>query len=196
MAGHRRRSVAEDGRPPPDADAAMEIAVHFLGTRPRTRWEVERRLRKAGALPDLIAATIDRLASMGYVDDLAFARWWAEQRDRHAPRGRRMIEAELRQHGVPRDVLDGLRGSEMAEPALDGEALPGTELERARAALDRHLKGRAMPVEERARQRLGAFLVRRGFDPETIRTTLREATAESTPGGSTPEPDGFQDEGP
>jgi regulatory protein len=128
---------------------------------------------------------------MGYVDDIAFARWWAEQRDRHAPRGRRMVEAELRQHGVPRDVLEELRGSELAEPALDGEALPATEGERASAALERHLRGRPLPSDQKARQR-----IRRGFDPETVRATLRTAAAESTPGGSTPDPDGFQDEGP
>lgn len=174
----------------------MEIAVRFLGTRPRTRWELERRLRRASAEADVISVTLDRLAAMGYVDDTAFARWWAEQRDRHAPRGRRMVEAELRQHGVPREILEALRGSELAEPALDVEAPPGSESERARAALDRHLRGRPLPEDLKARQRLGSFLVRRGFDPDTVRATLRAAAAESTPGGSTSEPDGFQDEGP
>lgn len=174
----------------------MEIAVRFLGTRPRTRWELERRLRRAAASDDVISATLDRLAAMGYVDDIAFARWWADQRDRHAPRGRRMVEAELRQHGVPRDILESLRGEEPAEPALDVEALPASEAERAQAALERHLKGRPMPADDKARQRIGAFLMRRGFDPETVRATLRRAAAESTPGGSTPEPDGFGDEGP
>lgn len=187
------RRVAE--RIPPDLEAAMGIAARFLGTRPRTRWELERRLKRAGADEEVTGAVLDRLAALGYVDDTAFARWWAEQRDRHAPRGRRMVEAELRQHGVPRDILEGLRGGELAEPALDGEALPGSEPERARAALERHLRGRPFPSEVKARQRLGAFLVRRGFDPDTVRTTLRLAAAESTPGGSTAGPDGFRDEG-
>ena len=174
----------------------MEIAVRFLGTRPRTRWELERRLRRAAASESVISATLERLAGLGYVDDIAFARWWAEQRDRHAPRGRRMVEAELRQHGVPRDVLDALRGGELAEPALDSEALPASEPERARDALDRHLRGRSLPSDYKARQRLGAFLVRRGFDPDTVRSTLRIAAAESTPRGSTAGPGGFRDEGP
>jgi len=195
MPGRRRRAIPEAERTPPDPEGAMEIAVRFLGTRPRTRWELERRLRKAAASDDVISATLDRLAGMGYVDDVAFARWWAEQRDRHAPRGRRMLEAELRQHGVPRDVLEELRGTELVEPALDGEPLPATESDRARVALDRHLRGRAVPDEARARQRLGAFLIRRGFDPDTVRATLRTAAAESTPGGSTGGPDGLQDEG-
>ena len=174
----------------------MEIAARYLGTRPRTRWELERRLRRASASDAVIISTLERLAAMGYVDDVAFARWWAEQRDRHGPRGRRMVEAELRRHGVPRTVLDELRGEELAEPSLDAEALPGSEADRARVALDRHLRGRAYPLEIKAQQRIGAFLMRRGFDPETVRTTLRRAAAESTPGGRTGEPDGLQDEGP
>jgi regulatory protein len=153
----------------------MAIAAHFLGTRPRTRRELELRLRRAAATDEVIATTLRRLEALGLVDDVAFARWWGEQRDRHAPRGRRMVEAELRQHGVPREVMEALRGEELAEPALDAEAMPGSESERAAAALVRHLKGRPMPDEARAVQRLGAFLMRRGFDPETVRATLRAA---------------------
>jgi len=146
----------------------MEVAARFLGTRPRTRWELTRRLRRAGAAPDVIEATLERLAELGYVDDIAFARWWLEQRDRHAPRGRRMVEAELRQHGVPRDVIETLREAEAELP-------PETEEERARIALERHLRGRPLPADRAALQRVGMFLVRRGFDPEAVRRTLRHA---------------------
>lgn len=173
----RRRAPRPDPaeREPPDADAALEIAAGYLGTRPRTRRELERRLRRAGASDEVATGTLERLEALGLVDDVAFARWWAEQRDRHAPRGRRMVEAELRLHGVPRDVIEGLRGGELAEPALDRSGMPGSELERAALALSRHLRGRRMPDDAKAIQRLGAFLVRRGFDPETVRTTLRDA---------------------
>ncbi len=153
----------------------MEIAARYLATRPRTRWEVERRLRRSGTEPDVMASTLERLASLGLVDDLAFARWWAEQRDRHAPRGRRMVEAELRQHGVGREVLEELRGTEIAEPSQDDEPMPETELERAVIALDRHLRGRPLPTDRPALQRVGAFLVRRGFDPQTTRDAIRMA---------------------
>ena len=194
MAGRRRPGRSE--RPEPDADAAFEIAARFLGTRPRARREVELRLRRAGAPDDVIQAVLQRLEALGLVDDVAFARWWAEQRDRHAPRGRRMVEAELRQHGVSRDVMELLRGEELAEPALDAEAIPGTEQERAATALARHLRGRPLPEDAKAIQRMGAFLMRRGFDAETVRAALRAAASESTPGGSTGGPDGMSDAGP
>jgi regulatory protein len=154
----------------------MEIGARYLATRPRSRWETARRLRRAGLPEDVTAATVNRLAELGYLDDAAFARWWLEQRDRHAPRGRRLIEDELRQHGVPRDIIDAFR-DEYAEPvrAPEDVALPDSDVERAHAALDRHLHGRPMPDDPRAAQRLGMFLMRRGFDAETVRTTLRAA---------------------
>ena len=171
--GRRSRG---DERPAPDADAAMEIAARFLGTRPRTRWELDRRLRRAGTSDEVIAATLERLTALGYVDDVAFARYWQEQRDRHAPRGRRLIAAELRQRGVTRETLGAL-DDDPERPPTD-EILPETEAERARIALDRHLRGRPVPTEARALQRLGMFLMRRGFDAETVRSTLRHAGAD------------------
>ena len=166
----------------------MDIAVRFLAARPRTRWELDRRLQRAGADEAVVGATLERLAELGYVDDAAFARWWADQRDRHAPRGRRLIEAELRRNGVPREVIEAQRDEhDHPDRAPEDARLPATEAERAREALERHLRGRAMPDDPKALQRLGMFLVRRGFDPETVRNTLREAGSD---GAAADDPDG------
>lgn len=149
----------------------------FLGTRPRTRWELERRLRRAGADDAVIAIATERLADLGYLDDAAFARWWAEQRDRHSPRGLRLLEAELRQRGVQRDVIEAYRDEHAApERAPEDEGMPGTEAERAAEALEKHLRGRPMPTEARALQRIGMYLMRRGFDPDTVRSAIRART--------------------
>jgi len=157
----------------------MEVAAGFLAARPRTRWEVERRLRRAGVDATVIADTIERLGELGYLDDAAFAAWWADQRDRHAPRGHRAIEAELRQRGIGRDVIDGLREThEDRVRAPEDAALPATEAERAAAALAAHLRGRPLPRDPKALQRIGMFLVRRGFDPETARGAIRALPAQ------------------
>ncbi len=156
----------------------MEVAIRFLGARPRTRWELERRLRRAGAEDPVVEATLGRLAELGYVDDAAFARWWGEQRDRHAPRGRRLVEAELRRSGVAPEVIEAYRDEHASpERAPEDDSLPGSEEDRARAALARHLRGRPLPADQNARQRIGMFLVRRGFDPDTVRSALRDAGA-------------------
>lgn len=87
-----------------------------------------------------------------------------------------MIEAELRQRGVARDVIDADRDAH-AEPMRPPEdaALPASEPERAREALERHLRGRPLPEDRKALQRIGMYLMRRGFDPDTVRRTIREA---------------------
>lgn len=153
-------------RPAPDVEQAFELAGHFLGTRPRSRWEVEERLRRAGATEPVITAALARLTRSGFVDDTAFARWWIEQRDTHAPRGRMALEAELRAKRVPQAVIEGMR----VEHREDGGLSEG---DRAEAALDRHLHGRPLPDDPKALQRLGMYLVRRGFDPATARAVLR-----------------------
>lgn len=183
-ARRQKRSAAGE---PPDGPAAMEMALRYLGTRPRTRHEVVARLRRSAVPEPVIEATLDRLVELGYLDDAAFARWWGEQRDRHAPRGRRLLEAELRQRGVPRDVIEGYRG-EHADPARapEDESLPGSEPERARDALARHLRGRRLPDDPKALQRIGMFLMRRGFDPETARAAIRAAGADPDDDGQAP----------
>jgi regulatory protein len=170
----RRRPTRE--RRAPELPDAIEIALAFLGSRPRTRWEVDRRLRRAGCDDQTVDAALARLAELGYVDDAAFARWWEEQRDRHSPRGRRMLEAELRQRGVPASVIEAFR-EEQADPDRRpaDETLPSSEAERAALALARHLRGRPLPDDARAVQRIGMYLMRRGFDTETVRSTIRNA---------------------
>lgn len=162
----------------------MEIATRFLAARPRSQWEIERRLARASVSEQVIRSTVERLAELGYADDAAFARWWAEQRDRHAPRGRRMLEAELWRQGVPREVIEAVRDEiDAPERVPEDEELPGTELERASDALQRHLRGRPMPEDPLARQRIGMYLMRRGFDASTTRTVI----------GSHPGPDAVEE---
>ena len=90
--------------------------------------------------------------------------------------GCRMIEAELRQHGVGRDVIEAYR-AEHADPerAPEDEALPAPRPSVPVTRSQRHLRGRPLPTDARALQRIGMFLVRRGFDPETVRSTIRLA---------------------
>ena len=171
-----RRDARRASNPPREPTPPIEVAVRFLGTRPRTRWEVQRRLRCAGVELAEIDAVLDRLTELGYLDDAAFARWWGEQRDRHGPRGLRMIEAELRQHGVPREIVEAYRDEHAApERRAEDESLPSSEAARARDALQRHLRGRPVPEDAKARQRIGMYLMRRGFDPDVVRATLRSA---------------------
>ena len=166
MTGRRGRARSSDPRPPPDPSAAQAIAERFLATRPRTRDEVVRRLRRAGVSDGVVDETLARLQRLGYVDDEAFSRYWVEQRDAHGPRGRRALAAELRRLGV---------ADSDASLALDDAR---DDAQRAAAALEKHTRGRPLePSDAAAVARAVAFLRRRGFDYGTALRAVREGSA-------------------
>ena len=177
MAARRSR---RERQPPADLGAALEVAFRFLATRPRSRAEVARRLRRAGTGEALLEACLVRLGELGYVDDRAFVRYWTEQRDTHAPRSQALLNLELRRLGVDTGTLDG-EGEELpadAAPPEDDESPPETptELDQARAvrALEHRLRGKPLDgADPGAVKRALEFLARRGFGYDVSRTAVR-----------------------
>jgi regulatory protein len=53
----------------------VDSAVRFLAHRPRSIQEVRRNLARKGLPPTVLEAVIERLVAMGYLDDIAFARF-------------------------------------------------------------------------------------------------------------------------
>jgi regulatory protein len=154
------RMVADDAR-----RTALDAAVAMLARRPRSEREVRRRLSQKRCQPALVSETIGMLKERGLIDDAEFARAWAESRDRASPRGRRLVAAELRARGVAH------RAAEDAAAAIDdGQAAYRVASTRMRALAS--ADGRAF------RDRLAAYLQRRGFGWETVRATIQRCLAE------------------
>ena len=147
--------------------AAMSTALRLLAYRPRSAVELKQRLLRKGSGPALIEETIQRLRDLALVDDEAFARSWAESRDRTSPRGRRLVAWELQAKGV-------------ARPAIV-EAVAGLDDEDAayRAAGRRGAALAGLPRDDFHR-RLSGFLLRRGFSGETARATVARLWRETT----------------
>ena len=83
--------------------------LNFLSFRPRTVKEVRDRLWKYEVKDeDSQNLVIDKLKSKGYLDDIAFAKWFIESRNTHRPRSISMLKMELSQKGVPKDIVSGL----------------------------------------------------------------------------------------
>ena len=149
-----------------DRDAlqdAVDRALHFLETRPRSEREVRTRLTQAGISPQLLDGVIERLNGLGLIDDAAFARYWIENRERFSPRGTRLIKAELFQKGLKSEVI-----AEQVEGAIDEEAgARGIALRQAPrwAKLDRNS----------FRQKMWSFLSRKGFGYDVIQPVVEEA---------------------
>jgi regulatory protein len=102
---------------------------------------------------------IGRLKETGVVDDIAFARFWKENRETFSPRSQRLTKVELRQKGVAADVIDRIAG------VVDDDNSA------YRAALG---KARSLSLSDYQgfRRRLGEYLKRRGFGYEVIHRTV------------------------
>ncbi|MBH40169.1 MAG: hypothetical protein CL790_02950 [Chloroflexi bacterium] len=141
----------------------MGIALRFLASRVRSEAQVRERLAAKGVGSKDLEATICRLCELGYVDDSEFSRAVIRSRRNHRARGRRYVFEELRMYGVSEAVADEeLRTSY------------GDEIEVARPVGHKQAgKLAEMPFLE-FRQRLGSFLVRRGFEHSTAESLVTE----------------------
>lgn len=137
----------------------LDAALRFLGARPRSEREIRDRLARHEFDVHVVDRVIERLRRLQLVDDAAFAAYWVEQRATHRPRGSRLLKQELRQKGVSQDVL--------------AEALPSDDDEDGayRAAQRKATSLRALD-ERTFKQRLGAFLQRRGYGYDTIKPVV------------------------
>src|SRR5439155_26343498 len=90
------------------ADKALQAALRFIESRPRSAAEIRERLRRKAFEPNAIEAAIGRLSDLGLVDDAAFARFWIENRQTCRPRGASALREELRRKGVDRAVVDSV----------------------------------------------------------------------------------------
>jgi regulatory protein len=150
------------------ASRATEAALVFLGYRPRSEKEVRDRLRRGGYEQDAIEHAIARLHEWRYLDDADFARRWVENRTAHRPRGKRLLQQELRHKGID---------SETARDAIDDADLDETSA--AEALARRRLLTYAGDEPGAIRRRLGAYLARRGYGYDVIRTALDRALGEA-----------------
>jgi regulatory protein len=137
------------------ADDAREVtylkALHYLSFRPRSSQEVHQNLIKRGCEEAYIEETISRLQAAGLVNDEAFARAWVDNRAAFRPRSKAALRVELRQKGLSDEVVQSVLDEQVDEEALAFEA--------ARKQSRRY----AGLAWAEFRQKLGAYLARRGF---------------------------------
>lgn len=156
-----KRPAGEAASAPPLS--AVELAVAYVASRRRFEREVRTYLRRKRVEPAGIEEAVARLRELGLVDDGETSRAWIRDRNRFAPRGRNLLRAELKRHGVEPDV---------AEVALEEELPADAEHELAVAVLEKGAAkwtGVAAPV---ARRRMWGTLGRRGFAPDAVREAI------------------------
>ena len=142
-------------------ERALELAVGHLGKRDRTAAEIRRHLTGNDVSAEAADAAVAELERMGYLDDVRYARTFAEDRRALDGWGHERIERRLLELGVDREHIAAAVGER------DGEE----ELEAALELLRRRL--RTAPSSERERERALGMLVRKGYDLELAYDAVR-----------------------
>jgi regulatory protein len=141
---------------------ALDLALHFLGYRARSREEVRRRLSRKGYEEETIDSVIDRLSKGGLLDDSQFTEAWVRARTSGRMMGPRRIAWELRQKGVDAETVRAAVGR------IDEETELGLALQVGRQKAE-SVRGEPMPV---VRRKVAAALQRRGFSWEVTTRVL------------------------
>lgn len=147
-------------------EKCLNSALRFLSFRPRSEKEVRDRLLKKRVSSKTIEQVIIYLKEKDFLSDSKFVRWWIEQRLEFKPKGMRAIKMELRQKGIP---------SELIEEMLNNLQISNeSELEKAKKLAEKKLQQLRLSEREEIVKKIGPFLMRRGFDYQTCKQVIDE----------------------
>jgi regulatory protein len=145
----------------------LDKALDLLAVRARSARDLRLRLRRAGAGDGEIAWACARLTQQGYLDDAAYARQVARARAVAGGVSRRRVITVLRQKGVAAEVAAEAIDAALADVDLD-------EYGAARSAAEKRVRALASLEPQKRRQRLYAYLARRGYEQDVIRRVVTE----------------------
>lgn len=152
------------------AGLARSAALRLLTGRARTRSELVQALTGKGYPLDVVHPVLDRLESVGLIDDDSYAQNWVEVRSQQG-RGPTALRSELLRKGVDRAVID--------------EALravnPESERQAALVLCRRRAAGMSRLEPSVRRRRLLSLLARRGYPEALARDVVGDVVAESEP---------------
>ncbi len=144
----------------PDAKQVQQYAIWLLARRAYSAHELLEKFRtKYLPAEELFATVLTQLQTEGIQSDAVFTESFVRT---HSEWGVRRIQLELNKRGISPELI-------LAN--LPSEA---TEEEHCRAVLQKKLKSSALPEEYKAKQKLIAFLARRGFSLDVIQRVFNK----------------------
>ena len=135
----------------------LDKLLRFVTLRPRSEKEIKDWLKRKKAHESMHKELFNRLNRLELVDDKQFAIWWISQRQEFRPKGRKVLDYELRAKGVDRQVVREV----LEETVIDEEKIAIRLLEK------KAYRYKGLPRLE-ARQKMSQFLARKGLGWEVI----------------------------
>lgn len=143
---------------------ALVIAMRTLAASPKSRAEITQKLKDKGIPSPVIEEALAELESQGILSDKAYAQNLIAKFTHGKPSGSRKIKFELKRHGISgKDSEEALAGLDPEEERARAKELAETRWERFKTA-----------DPEKRKKRVFDFLMRRGFDYQTVREVIEE----------------------
>lgn len=145
-------------------EKARNYAFLLLKFRLRSENELRQRLKNKKFNPEIIQKTISYLKEKGFLDDAYFARAWIESRIKK-PLGLRRLRQELKLKGIAAEIIENSI-NETKENYVEEDIVRGI-------IKDKFNKIRDIDPQK-AKRRIYAYLLRRGFSPETVTNVISQ----------------------
>lgn len=136
-------------------------AMHLLTKMDRTKAQLCRKLQENGYPQSIVDAAVAYVESFGYINDLEYARRYVEFQKKG--KGQARLKMELAQKGIDRQIIQQV----FEEDFFENNQEVILELIRKKRKNDG-------PMDEKEKQRIYAFLLRRGFSSSEILDILRK----------------------
>lgn len=141
---------------------AKKYAADCLIDQTYSKVQMVEQLEHKGFGQKVIDTTLEDLEQRGHIKDEKYAKNWVNRRQRSKPRGKKMLKYELTNKGIDKTTVNRVvEGIDAAEEA-------GLALEVAQKQAKRY---KSLPPDV-AKRRMHGFLLRRGFDYETIQRVI------------------------
>lgn len=149
---------------PQNTLAARAYAFLLLKFRLRSQSELLQRLKQKGFSEELSRETIDFLKEKKFIDDRVFAKGWVGSRLKR-PFGLRRIKLELSAKGLDKEIID--EALSRAKKDYDEKEVVA-DLARQRLFKQKGIE------PQKAKARVYAYLLRRGFSPDTVNDVIKQ----------------------
>lgn len=140
-----------------------DLSLKLLAFRPRSVKEISDYLQRKKVPPFLTTQVISQLTERKLLNDRVFAEWFVENRVTFRPRSTRVLQAELLQKGVSRELI-----TEVLRTQFDADVEFAGALKTAQKKL-RHLRH---PDDQVKWLKLSRFLGQKGYDYALIGKVL------------------------
>jgi len=93
-----------------DREKAYQRALRYISYKPRTRFEVEKKLKESDFRVSTISSVIEELQEKNYLNDIKFAVEWVQIRSISKPRSKKQLSYELKKKGISEEgILEAIK---------------------------------------------------------------------------------------